>query len=428
LRKEVIIIGGGIAGLAAASTLRDCRITVLEAQKRFGGRIHTLTAASGAHVELGAEFVHGESPALLEAIRAAGLSTQAVSERNRLFDSGHLEDVEMWEQFGRIAESIDAHEADEPFAQFIKSQRLDEKTERLMLAFAEGFNAAHADRLSAHAIRRASYAAEQMDVESQKRVPSGYSELVNYLLRQTREAGATLHNETEVRAIRWREGRVEIEADWRGQAEAFVGDAAIITLPLGVLKAGMVAFEPALPDKTEAIAGLEFGHVVKVTFSFHRPWWPERDFGFIHALRELLPTWWSYPEAPMITGWAGGPKADALLGHSPAELEMLGLDILARIFSKTIAAIRAELVACHSYNWAQDPYARGAYSYIPVGGLYLPKQLGAPIEDTLFFAGEATARDAQMGTVFGAFESGLRAASEVMGDRVHAMADASARR
>jgi len=73
---------------------------------------------------------------------------------------------------------------------------------------------------------------------------------------------------------------------------------------------------------------------------------------------------------------------------------------------------RPELVASYTHNWTQDPHVRGAYSYIPVGGLFLPKQLAAPVEHTLFFAGEATALDGQMGTVFGALESGHRAARE----------------
>ena len=105
-------------------------------------------------------------------------------------------------------------------------------------------------------------------------------------------------------------------------------------------------------------------------------------------------------------------KADALLTHSPAELEALALRILAEIFQ--VSNLRAHLLGSHTYNWAGDQHVLGAYSYIPVNGLVLPNLLGAPIAETLFFAGEATATDAQMGTVFGAFESGLRAANELL--------------
>jgi len=188
-------------------------------------------------------------------------------------------------------------------------------------------------------------------------------------------------------------------------------EAALITLPLGIWKAREVLFEPALPEKQEAADQLQFGNVTKVTLVFREQWW--KKFGFIHAFEEPIPTWWTDPRGPVLTGWAGGPKADALVMHSPAQLEMLALKILSKIFRKK--ALQRKLVACHTYNWANDPQIRGAYSYIPVNGLDLPKALGAPIASTLFFAGEATVRDAQMGTVFGALESGLRAAREILG-------------
>ena len=99
---------------------------------------------------------------------------------------------------------------------------------------------------------------------------------------------------------------------------------------------------------------------------------------------------------------------------SPAAFQTLALETLARIVSDTVASLRKQLIATHTWNWAKDPQILGAYSYIPANGIELPQLLGAPVQRTLFFAGEATAADAQMGTVFGAFESGLRAAREVL--------------
>src|SRR5438105_3662342 len=112
-----------------------------------------------------------------------------------------------------------------------------------------------------------------------------------------------------------------------------------------------------------------------------------------------MPTWWSDPRGPVLTGWAGGPPADALSSCSRSQLEALCLKILGRIFSERPSSLRAQLVKLHTHNWARDPHVLGAYSYIPVNGLDLPKLLAAPMEDTLFFAGEATVSDAQCGTV-----------------------------
>src|SRR5262249_5871928 len=134
----------------------------------------------------------------------------------------------------------------------------------------------------------------------------------------------------------------------------------------------------------------------------------------ILALDEAIPTWWTDPRAPLLIGWAGGPKADALLACSPAKIEAVGLEILGHVFPERAAEITSQHIATKTHNWAQDPYIRGGYSYLPVNGLDLPKLLGAPIANTLFFAGEATVADAQTGTVFGAFETGLRAARELL--------------
>ena len=192
----------------------------------------------------------------------------------------------------------------------------------------------------------------------------------------------------------------------------FPAEAALITLPIGVWKTREVLFEPALPKKQKAAEEMQFGNVVKITLVFRKQWWPKANFGFIQAPDEPIPTWWSDPRGTVITGWAGGPKADILPTQSPARLETLALTILQKIFG--VKSLRKQLLASHSYNWADDPHIRGAYSYIPVNGIDLPKMLAAPIKGTLFFAGEATALDAQMGTVFGALESGLRAAKEIL--------------
>jgi monoamine oxidase len=283
----------------------------------------------------------------------------------------------------------------------------------MLLAFATGFNAAHAGRLSAHSLKRAEFSSEQMEGDQQSRVREGYGALIDYFVTQLRRPGMTLLTNLVVRKVSWSRGAVLVEADSPAGKQHFAAHAAIVTLPLGVLKARSVEFEPALLDKEEAIAGLEFGNVTRVSFLFDTVWWRDHDFGFVHSLEDPIPTWWSDPRAPLIVGWAGGEKADLLRHRSEADLRGIGIGIMAKLFEKPEAEVRERLIMMRTHNWAADPYARGAYSYIPVNGLFMPKLLGAPIEETLFFAGEATAIDAQLGTVFAALESGYRAAREV---------------
>ncbi|HEX4262800.1 MAG TPA: NAD(P)/FAD-dependent oxidoreductase [Verrucomicrobiae bacterium] len=413
MAKSVVIIGGGIAGLSAANELlrRGCTVTVLEAKERFGGRIHTIREGT-LPIELGAEFVHGKSKPLLKAIRAAGLSIHEVPASNRLFEKGKLRPIKIWDKVGEVMNRINPRAPDGSFQEFIDRQKIDARTQRLMLAFVQGFDAAHPERIGVRGLLAAERSAERMEGDAQGRVTEGYSALVEFFENEIRARGGMLVTRALVRRIRWKKGSVESIVHRAGGQEMFPAEAALVTLPIGIWKAREVLFEPALAKKQEAADNLQFGNVLKVTLVFRKQWWPKADFGFIQAPEERIPTWWSDPRGPVLTGWAGGPKADALLTQSPAQLETLALGILRKIFGA--ASLRKQLVSSHSYNWANDPHIRGAYSYIPVNGLELPKMLGAPIESTLFFAGEATVTDAQMGTVFGALESGLRAAREIL--------------
>ncbi|HXT12025.1 MAG TPA: NAD(P)/FAD-dependent oxidoreductase [Candidatus Angelobacter sp.] len=412
MAKTVIIIGGGIAGLAAANELlrKKCLVTVLEAKDRFGGRIHTIQDR-GLPIELGAEFIHGKSKPLLQAIRAAGLSTHDVPASNQLFEKGKLKSAKIWETVGEIMNRINPRKPDCSFRDFIDKLKCDAHTRQLVCTFVEGFDAAHTDRISAHSLLKAERFAERMEGETQARINDGYSALVEHFENEIRSHGGTLVKGALTRRIRWKSGTVEVTVHRSGSEEMFPAESAVVTLPIGVWKTRELIFEPALPEKQEAADKMLFGNVVKITLVFRKRWWPKPNFGFIHALNEPIPTWWSDPRGPILTGWAGGPKADALSAQSPERLETLALAILKKIFG--IPALRKQLVSSHSYDWADDPHIRGAYSYLPVNGLDLPKTLAAPVKNTLFFAGEATATDGQMGTIFGALESGLRVAKEI---------------
>jgi monoamine oxidase len=259
--------------------------------------------------------------------------------------------------------------------------------------------------------------------------------VVDFYEREIEKCGGQILKNITVRKITWREGSVEVWAQEvvAGQPPTappefltvprpvipategfrkFAAEAVIVALPLAVLKANEVQFEPPLPVKLEAVSKMEVGNVAKITFTFNQPVWEE--FGFILAPDEAIPTWWSDSRRLSITGWAGGPKADALVKLLPEELEHLGLGILYKILPRHAADLRQNFVVSHYWNWAVDPHVRGAYCYIPVGGSHLPQQLAEPVAGTLFFAGEALATETQTGTVFGALKTGLRAAAELL--------------
>jgi len=139
-----------------------------------------------------------------------------------------------------------------------------------------------------------------------------------------------------------------------------------------------------------------------------------RDAGFFHVPEAPFATFWTPApaRAPLLVAWAGGPRAVRLAaGASPAQLVRQALASLETLFGEELD-VTAELRGYYYHDWQQDPFARGAYSYVTVGGSEARAALAQPIEDTLFFAGEAT--DAEAGTVTGALQSGVRAARELL--------------
>jgi monoamine oxidase len=413
MKKRVVVIGGGVSGLSAASSLvrMGCKVILLEAKNHFGGRIHTVKIGR-LPIELGAEFLHGESQTIANAIQAAGLSTHGISEDFQIFQQGQFKHMNFLDKMSKIIHQVNIHQRDCSFEEFLDIQNLNIADREQAVGFVEGYHAAQPRHISAHSLRRGEAAAAGMQNTRQSRINEGYGALIDFLEREIRTHGSELLTNAFVEKIRWQPGRVEVAFRHKDREIITEADAAVITLPLGVLKAGTVEFQPPLDVKREAIEQLGFGNVIKIIFEFSERWWPE--FVFIVAPDEVFPTWWTDPRGSILTGWAGGPKADLLLKYSPAQLEQFGLKTLALLFPDRAEKIPAQFVSAHSFNWTNDPCTRGAYSYLPVNGLDLPKLLGAPVANTLFFAGEATVTDAQTGTVFSAFETGLRAGRELL--------------
>lgn len=171
------------------------------------------------------------------------------------------------------------------------------------------------------------------------------------------------------------------------------------------------------------------GHVVKVVLRFREPFWKDIvvpgennasadliDFTFIHAPGESLPTWWTqFPaDSPVLAGWAGGPRAEKLSLQSDDSLLDHSLRSLSRIFQTPKSFIGVFLESFYTHNWHRDALSAGAYTYIPIGGNDAQAELAKAVEDTLFFAGEATNTEGHHGTVHGAIASGLRAARELL--------------
>lgn len=416
---DVLVIGAGAAGLAAARELTKAglRILVLEARDRLGGRIFTDQSA-GFPIELGAEFIHGRSPDLFDPIKNSRLEIAQVAGELRRKRNGLWDDAgDVMAEVNHLFERMPANEPDQSFQEYIEKSRYSPDTRQLALNFAEGFHAADPRRVSVHWLIRTTQAEEEIDGEKSFRVAQGYDRVVNAIADKSEPARCETLLNTPVTEIRWRRGDVKIKS---GSAE-FHAPLAVITLPLGVLESGSVGFDPSLPqEKLRAMALLEVGPVIRVTLCFQDRFWEEqpemRHLSFLFTDDPQFPTWWSSNPLPypILTGWAAARYARALAGRSRDELVSSALEALGRILEMDHLSLRSRLRAGFVHDWQADPYSRGAYSYVGKGGLNAPFSLAAPLDETLFFAGEAANVEGHNGTVHGAIGSGKKAAAEIL--------------
>ena len=404
MKYDVIIIGAGAAGLAAARDLAGHRVVILEARDRIGGRIHTLHPNDlPVPIELGAEFVHGEPKATFSIIDSAPLLALELPDVHCWSRDGKWEEIDFWEELERLFAKIPKGKRDRSFEEFLRTQRVDPRLRQLACGFVEGFHAAHADRISAQSVE-----AEGDGDMKQFRIANGYDALIAWLRAGVSDPSALRLNAT-VSEIRWKRGSVEVDCG----RETLRACAALITVPLGVLKAGSIRFVPELEQKHRALDKLEVGHVVKIAFRFREPFWA-KGTNFVHSNDRFVPTWWTCApaRAPLLTGWAGGHAADALAADGESAMIDRALDSMARVFGVRRQLLDRTLAGTWMHDWQRDPFSRGAYSYAGVGGLGAHAELAKPLQSTLYFAGEATNGE-QTGTVAGAIVSGQRAAAQV---------------
>jgi monoamine oxidase len=428
---DTLIVGAGAAGLAAAAELgkHPGTVCVLEARDRLGGRIYTRSEHGvSLPVELGAEFIHGRSPATFSWLaRSDTAVVDAGGDRWVLREGKPQAGDGLWSEMKRGLRSIPRPRKDLPFSDFLEhvaSRKLSPAARQLARRLVEGFDAADATRVSTLATL------EEWSGNSAADAPTfrplgGYAALIHGLVSalDTRRVHICLN--TIVHSVQWQRGRVTIEAMRHGQPSIVQAKRAIITLPLGVLQlgphaAGAVRFTPD-PRKQQALAGLGCGPVIKVVLHFSEPFWEVvdggryRDTAFFNSPGAPFPTFWSALalRGSLLTAWAGGPNAMRLSGKSEAELTRAAIDSVQAAFGRKVKVQRL-LERAYQHDWQADRFARGAYSYVLVGGESARKTLAAPVQGTLFFAGEAADTAGESGTVAGALQSGMRAARQVL--------------
>jgi polyamine oxidase len=407
--EHVVVVGAGIAGLAAARRLADegVRVTVLEARGRIGGRMWTDTSL-GVPIDLGAAWLHGTDGnpivGLVDEVGAETIKTDfydvvLLDERGAVDRADVEASFKAW---GEIITKIEARSAD--------------ARDNTSLADGLAEVADLDDPLIAWHVRSyfvAGYAADPGELSLEwfdagreltgpdLILPGGYAELAQHLAR-----GLTICLGTAVARIAHDAAGVRIETS----AGPMAADRVIVTVPLGVLKAGTIAFHPPLPRrKHQAIERLGFGLLNKVVLAFDKPFWPESPdmLGLVGKTQPVgdLVNGLSFAGTPLLAGIRGGGVARAR--EALSDQEAVG---------EVLAAMDApEPVGALVTRWAADPYARGSYSFLAVGSSPADQRaLAEPVSERLLFAGEATHEDFYA-TVHGAYMSGVREADRILG-------------
>jgi len=405
---DVVVIGAGAAGIAAARRLigHGLRVLVIEARERVGGRAVTAATACSWPVDLGCEWLHSADRNPLTGLaRAAGLTVV-----EKLPDWGRLRRVhadeaaqaEWWaasSAFHRRVAAAAADPVDRPAASLLEPGG---RWNALLNAISTWANGVELDRLSVRDY--ASYA----DSGVNWRIREGYGSFFARLgaALPVRLGGAVQHVD-----LRGKDIAVEAAS---GSVRA---GAVIVTVPPTVLAAGSIRFTPPLPAaKLAAAHGLPLGIANKLFLALDGapPDLPP-DSHVLGAIDRVATG--SYLVRPhgqsMISAYFGGALARELEAAGAAAMAAFAGDELAGLFGN---AIRPRLHILASSAWAGDPFARGSYSFALPGHAGDRAILAAPLDDRLYFAGEACSAT-DFSTAHGAFLSGIAAADAIAARR-----------
>ena len=432
-RFDVIVVGAGVAGLAAARLLRDAgrTVVVLEARDRVGGRVWT-SRDGGRVTDLGASWIHG--------IAGSSVAAAATAFGMRMVEftvGGYQPDSRPIAHYGPDARRLssedahryvaDIHAADAALVDVIARSAPDasyrDVTDAAIAAVAaaqewdddraqrvrEYFEHRSEEQYGAGIEDLAAHGLDDDSIDGDEVVfPDGYDHLPENLAR-----GLDVRHAHVVTRVEWAPEGVRVTSD-RGVFEA---DRAVVTVPVGVLKSADFTISPPLPEPVAgALARLRMNAFEKIFLRFDEKFWDDD----VYAIRQQGPeaVWWhswydltALHDEPTLLTFAAGPAAQSIRDWNDADVVDSVMLQLRRLFGERVPTP----TQIHRTAWQDDPFARGSYAYMTVGSTTDDHDdLATPISGVLHLAGEATWKD-DPATVTAALHSGHRAAERIVG-------------
>ncbi|MBV4358600.1 flavin monoamine oxidase family protein [Pinibacter aurantiacus] len=417
MNQQIIIIGAGASGLMAAYELAKAgqKVIVLEASERIGGRMYTAVCDGFEQpLELGAEFVHGELPLTLSLLKEAGIAYKPVKGKMLNNRKGKWNTQgEMIPDWDGIIQKMGSLKEDMTLAAFLQEHYSDDQHMELRFIiqdFAEGFDLADITQASVFALK------EEWENEhgQQYRIVGGYRKLAEHLHHLIEKYRGEIHHNAAVNEVKWIEDKVTV---FTADGQQFVGNKLVVTVSPRVLQDVKIKFDPALDGYLSDLSKIGFGSVIKVFLQFEEPFWHEheKNTGFVVS-DQNIPTWWtqSDKENYLLTGWLGGPEVMPLITVSEEEIIDMGLQSLSNIYGIDKEKLRTILVASTAIHWAKEEWIMGGYSYGTLQSKTARKLLKMPVDNTIFFAGEALYEGSAPGTVEAALANGQETARKIL--------------
>ena len=416
-KGRVIVIGAGVAGLAAARDLEKAGIEaiVVEAQNRIGGRLYT-DKSMGVSLDFGASWIHESGSS--HPIQKLGQKLNV-----RVSETDHSS-YYMFDYRGkRIADETAiayAKAADELIGQAAELAESEDATATAALNYVakkEGLSARQREFLFWRVAALEAAAAEDLGKmgdesegdafgDDEYAFKDGYETISNGLAR-----GLKIKKKHLVKKVSQNAKGVTVYTN-KGK---FKADAALVTVSAGVLKKNKIKFSPGLPRaKKQALSRIGMGTLNKIALKFDRQFWPnDRHFiGYVGKKKGYYASFLNYAHingAPVLVCFSAGSNARKAERYSDKRVKKEAMAVLKKIFGNKMS----KLTGFKRTKWNSNPYTYGSYSHVKVNGTGRDrKKLAEPFE-RIFFAGEATSVE-YPGTVHGAYLSGVKAARELI--------------